>query len=182
MPIPGRPGREPDEPLLDMLLNGQPLPADAPEQLHAVAGIIASLADLAGPAAPGELTGEAAARTAFARTAAQVGVSHVARRSTRRRPAWLSIPLGARLAAALVTAVVGLGGAGAAYAGALPGPIQDLAHHTIGAPAAHHTPVGRPARYRLCGAYEHAKTHGDARAEVVALQKLARAAGGADRI
>ena len=34
-------------------------------------------------------------------------------------------------------AAVGLGGVAAAYAGALPGPIQDLAHHLIGAPPAH---------------------------------------------
>jgi hypothetical protein len=49
----------------------------------------------------------------------------------------MSVPGAARLGGALIVAAVGLGGAAAAYAGALPGPIQDLAHHLIGAPPAH---------------------------------------------
>jgi hypothetical protein len=69
-PLPGWPCREPDEPLLDLLLSGSPPPLDDPEQLSAVAEMSASLADPAGPA---ELTGEARARTAYARTA-PVGV------------------------------------------------------------------------------------------------------------
>ncbi len=155
-PFPGRPGRELDEPLLDMLLTGgrslrmprtscmrrRECPPACPD-----------------PAGPGELAGEAAARSAYARAAAPVGVSPVARRSTRRRPAWLSIPLNARLAAALVAAAVGPGGA-AAHAEAPPGPIQDLAHRTIGASAARHLPSGRQAGCRLCDGYERAKTHG----------------------
>jgi hypothetical protein len=136
-PFPGRPSPEPDEPLLDMLLTGQPLPPGAPEQLHEVAGMLASLAD---PAGPGELAGEAAARSAFARAAAPVTVSPLARPSTRRRPAWLSTRVKARLAAALATVAVGLGGAAAAYSGVLPGPIQEFAHRLIGAPAAGHVP------------------------------------------
>ncbi len=176
--FPGRPGRELDEPLLDMLLTGgrslrmprtscmrrRECPPACPD-----------------PAGPGKLAGEAAARTVYARAAAPVGVSPVARGSTRRRPAWLSLPLNARLAAALVAAAVGPGGA-AAHAEAPPGPIQDLAHRTIGASAAHHVPSGRQAGYRLCDGYERAKIYGPARAEFVAAQKLARAAGGADTI
>jgi hypothetical protein len=42
-----------------------------------------------------------------------------------------------RLGGALIAAAVGLGGAAVAYAGELPGPVQDLAHHLIGAPPAH---------------------------------------------
>ena len=47
------------------------------------------------------------------------------------------VPGTVRLGGALIVAAVGLGGVAAAYAGALPGPIQDLAHHLIGAPPAH---------------------------------------------
>jgi len=180
LPLPGRFGRELDEPLLEMLLTGQPLPPDAPEQLHEVAGVFASLT---GPAGPGELVGEAAAQSAFARVARPVGVSPVARPSTRRRPPWRHTRVNARLAAALAAAAVGLGGAAAAYAGALPGPIQDFAHHVIGAPAARHAPGGRQAAYRLCSAYERAAAHGGASARAAAaFQKLAKAAGGAGKI
>jgi len=45
-----------------------------PEQPRAVTGMFASLAD---PADPGEPTGEAAARTAYARATVPVGVSPV---------------------------------------------------------------------------------------------------------
>jgi hypothetical protein len=174
-PFPRRAGSELDEPLLDALLHGQPLPPDVPEQARVVAEILASLA---GPAVPGELTGEAAARTAYARAVA----SPAARRSARRRPSRLPARVRARLAAGVAAAVVGLGGTAAAYAGALPGPIQDLAHHMIGAPPAGHAPGGRQAAYRLCGEYEHTMTQGPARAQVDASQKLARAAGGATKI
>jgi len=152
--FPGRPGRELDEPLLDMLLTGG-----------------RSL----------RMPRTSCMRRRECPPPPPVGVSPVARRSTRRRPAWLSIPLNATLAAALVAAAVGPGGA-AAHAEAPPGPIQDLAHRTIGASAAHHVPSGRQAGYRLCDGYERAKTHGPARAEFVASQKLARAAGSADTI
>jgi len=57
-PFPGRPGRELDEPLLDMLLSGQPV---FRMQLHVVAGW---LIGLAGPAGPGDRAGEGAARSA----------------------------------------------------------------------------------------------------------------------
>jgi hypothetical protein len=130
---PGRPSRELGEPLLDALLEGRSLPPDAPVELCAVAEM---LADLAGPAEPGELAGEAAARLGLARTAHPAGISPAAHRSARRRRSWMSVPGAVQLGGALIAAAVGLGGAAAAYAGALPGPIQDLAHHLIGAPPA----------------------------------------------
>ncbi len=140
-----RSGSELDESLLDALLDGQPLAADAPQQAHLMAGLFASLA---GPADPGDLAGEAAARAAFARAAAPADVWPDAPRPARRRlsilrpPArWAPARVRARLAAGLTAAAVGLCGA-AAYAGALPGPIQDFAHHVIGAPAARHAPGG----------------------------------------
>jgi hypothetical protein len=176
-PYPGRAGSELDEPLLDALLDGQPLPPDAPEQAHVVAEMLASLA---GSAGPGELTGEAAARTAYALAAA--AARPAAHRPARRRPSWLPVRVRAWLAAVLAAAVLGLGGAAAAYAGALPGPIQDLAHHVIGAPPADRAPSGRAAAYRLCREYEHAMAQDPASAKVDASQKLARAAGGMSKI
>lgn len=173
-------GGEPDEPLLEKLLAGQPLPGDAPEQLHEVAGLLASLT---APAAPGPLTGEAAARSAFASAAASpVRAWPVARVATRTRRPRLYIRRNARLAAALAAVTVSLGAGAAAYAGALPGPIQDFAHHLIGAPAAHHAPGGRREGARLCSAYERAKVSGGARARAAALRKLGQAAGGPGKI
>src|SRR5258708_19019424 len=68
--------------LLDALLDGQSLPPDAPEELRAVAEI---LTDMAGPAEPGDLDGEAAARAALVRSASPAGPRHAVRRSSRRR-------------------------------------------------------------------------------------------------
>lgn len=106
-----------------------------------------------------------------------------------------------KIAAALATGVLSLGGLGAAaYASALPDTAQDVAHHVIGAPAAHpgkgsdHAPeqAGAPmstpagpdatgaAAFGLCTAYAHSDGHG---AEAsVAFASLATAAGGADKI
>jgi len=174
-PFPDRLAPELGEPLLDTVLNGQPLPPDAPEQLHAVADMLASLV---GPAAPGELAGEAAARRAFARA-----VSPAAGRSpARSRLSGLSSRITARVAAALIAAAAGLGGVAGAYAGVLPGPVQDFAHHTMGAPAAHHKPDHPPAGHgaagRLCTSFEH----GSAPARAVASRDLAKAAGEPGRI
>jgi hypothetical protein len=144
-PFPGRPGRELDESLLDAFLDGQSLPPDAPEELRAVAEM---LADAAGPAEPAELAGEAAARSAFARLASPAGVSPPAR-SARRKRSRLTVPRSSRIAAALVAAAIGLGGTAAAYAGALPSPVQDFANRMIGAPPAHRIshPTPQPARH-----------------------------------
>src|SRR5215470_12906870 len=90
---PSRPSRELGEPLLDALLEGRSLPPDAPVELCAVAEM---LADLAGPAEPGELAGEAAARLGLARTAHPAGISPAAHRSAQRRRSWVSVPGAAR--------------------------------------------------------------------------------------
>jgi hypothetical protein len=184
-PFSRRPASELDESLLDALLLGLPLPLHAPEPARTLADMLAILAD---PASPGALAGENAARSAFARAASPAGVSPAAsRRSARRRRGWLPVPL-TRLAAALIAVTVGLGGVtAAAYAGALPGPIQDLAHQAIGAPAAHRdAPHAHPssprARSALCAAYQHAKTHGEPSALGAEFGKLAKAAGGASRV
>jgi len=131
-PFTGRPASELDE-LLDMILNGQSLPADAPEEIHDLGETLASLD---GPGEPDELAGEAAVvRFALARKASPVGVSPA--RPARRKPPRRTIPRSARVAAALVVAAIPLGGTAAAYTGVLPGPIQDFAHRVIHAPPAH---------------------------------------------
>lgn len=152
-PLPGRLGRELNESLLDALLSGQ-VPPDAPEELRTVAEM---LAGLAGPAEPGELAGDSGelagetdARSAYTRLASPVGVSQVARPARRKHPR-RAVPRSAWLAAVLVAAAAGLGGtAAAAYAGVLPGPVQDFAHHTIGAPPAHHAghPQPQPVKHQ----------------------------------
>jgi hypothetical protein len=49
------------------------------------------------------------------------------------------------MAAALLTAAAGLGSIAAAYVGVLPGPIQKVAHVTVGAPLPPHGSAHRPA-------------------------------------
>ena len=129
---PGRPGGEHDEPLLDMIIARRALPPDAPQPMHDLARMLAALA---GPAEPGELAGEAAVRAAFSRAASPAGISSAARRPGRRRRPRRPARSRARLATALVVAVAGLGSVLAAYTGVLPGPVQQLAHVTVAAPA-----------------------------------------------
>ena len=144
-PFPGRPGGEHDEPLLDMIFDGRVIPPDAPQEMHDLQRMLAALA---GPAEPGELAGEAAARAAFIRLASPVGVSPAASRPPAqqgtRRPASHRVSRGRRarragrragLAAALCAAAAVLASTAAAYAGVLPEPIQQMAHAAVGAPA-----------------------------------------------
>jgi len=180
---------------LSALLAGAQLPAGSPPQLRPVAEALAALA--AAPAGD-ELTGEAGALAVFRD---RLGVPSPTRRP-RRRPTVLSPLLSARAAAAAAVAALGIGGfATAAFAGALPAPVQQFAHHTIGAPAAqpaHSSPdasgrthpsaspagpgaTGHPA-YGLCTAWAHAKEHGTARQKAVAFGNLAAAAGGAGNV
>jgi hypothetical protein len=141
-PLPGRLGRERDELALDVILDGLSPPADALPQLR---GLSQLLADLAAPAGRGELTAEAKVLSGFRRCVAAAGASRVARRPVRSRSTRPLAPHHTRLAAGLVIAAAGLGGTAAAYAGVLPGPVQDFAHHAIGAPGTRHVP-GHPSR------------------------------------
>ena len=138
---PGRPGGERDEPLLDMIFDRRPIPPGAPPEMHDLARMLAAVA---GPAEPGDLAGEATALAAFARLVPPASVSPAASRPARHwlsgRPARARLPL----AAALVTAAAGLGSITAAYVGVLPGPIQQLAHVTVGAPPPPHDKSHRP--------------------------------------
>jgi hypothetical protein len=160
-PFPGRPDRDPDEPLLDLILAGRPLPADAPAGMLMLAD---GLAGLGGPAVPGEVPGEAAAMAAFSRALAGAGVSPAggdpaSRKPARRPPPRRRAARPARLAGGLLVVLAGLGSA-AAYADVLPGPVQDFAHHVIGAPPAHVSP-GRSGEHHKAGRLDGG-THGPA--------------------
>ena len=142
-------GREHEELALDMLLDGMPLPPEAPSEMTALPLM---LADLSGPAGPSELAGEAAALSRFRRHHSPAGISS-RRRPERRMPSRQSPARRAQLAAALTVAAIGLGGTAAAYAGVLPSPVQKLAAHVIGAPepspaARHPGRITRAASHR----------------------------------
>ena len=177
---------------LSALLAGAELPPGAAPELRPVAEALAALT-----AAPtgDELAGEAEALAVFRE---RLGVPSPTRRS-HRRPTLLSPLLSARAAAAAAVAALGIGGfATAAFAGMLPAPAQQFAHHTIGAPAARAsqptsthpsasaTPAGPdatgPAAFGLCTAWAHAKQHGTAKQKAVAFRNLAAAAGGAGNV
>jgi hypothetical protein len=134
IPFPGRPGGEHDEPLLDMLFGVRVLPPDAPPEMHDLAR---TLAALAGPADPSELAGEAAALAAFTKYASPAGLSPRSPApgpARHRRPAGRRTVRRARLATALLGAAAMIVSIAAAYTGALPEPIQRVAHLTINAP------------------------------------------------
>ncbi len=127
----------PDAASAEGLLAGRGVAPEAPAGQQALACL---LEIAAGPAIDWELAGEAAAVAAFARVTGLAG-SRGAGAWPRTVPGFRGL---ARLSLALTACVTALGGAVAA-AGALPAPIQDLAHITFGAPAPHHgVPVLRP--------------------------------------
>ena len=125
---------------------------------------VAALADLlsaaAGPPSDRELAGQTAAIAAFARER-EVG-GHRRHAPVARRRSMLATILGTKLAAAAAAAAIGFGGlAAAAYAGALPEPIQDFAHQTVGAPSAssdHSDPGSQGSTHSSSEASEHANT------------------------
>lgn len=107
--------------------------------------------------------------------------------------------LSAKAAAVAAIAAVSLGSvATVAFAGKLPASAHQVAHDTIGAPAAHRshhhgraagkagTPVGPNATghaaYGLCTAYAHASAHGNAPEKSVAFRNLVKAAGGPENV
>ena len=105
--------------------------------------------------------------------------------------------LGAKLGATIAGVAVGLGGtAVAAYTGALPTGAQNIAHTTIGAPAATPSPTPKPtetedgvgpdakgpAAFGLCNAWTHHQANGAKPTNSVAFRNLATAAGGESKI
>ena len=170
---------------LAALLAGTQLPPGAGPELRPLAEALAGLR--ARPASD-ELAGEAETLAAFRN---QFGAPHTAHRSPARTPrSRRLLPVKAAAAAATVLSLGGI--ATAAYAGALPAPVQRLAHDIAGAPApgsqpaltpapAHPATTGGPA-YGLCTAWAHAKAHGAAAQRAVAFRTLAAAAGGAGNV
>lgn len=184
--------------LVDRLLVGDPHGENP--------ALTALLAAATAPATPREQAGEDAVLAAFA--AASLGVSPSPSPSRARRLSMLSTLLAGKVVAAAAAGGIAIAGtAAAAYTGSLPDRLQDLAHTTIGAPAAHHahdagrTPVtahtpapsatGRPATatpvgpdasgsaaFGLCTAWGK----GGLATKSVAYDSLVKAAGGADKI
>jgi hypothetical protein len=178
---------------LAALLAGMELPAGSSAALLPVADALAALR--AGPASD-ELSGEAVALAAFRN---QIGVPDVSRQRARRpgrqrRPVFS--PATARAAAVAVAGVLCIGGvATAAYTGALPAPVQQLAHAAFGAPPAaggtsHSTASPSTASHStashaalgLCITWAHARAHGNAKQKAAAFSSLAAAAGGAAKV
>lgn len=125
---------------LEAVLSGQPLPEDAGAELRGVSELLTALR--AEPSGPVWWLGQDRALDAYRRTFA---LSHPSQ-PPRRRPAMNSSLLGARFGAALAVGVVSFGGVtAAAYTGALPSGLQDLANTTIGAPAADRDETDEPA-------------------------------------
>jgi len=181
-----------DASLAALLAGAEPAEGLAPE-LQPLADALAALT--AGPARD-ELAGEAAALAEFA---SRAGVPVPVSRSRHRRHPLLAPLLSARAAAVTAVAALSLGGfATAAFAGALPAPAQQFAHHTFGAPpagggqptgthpSAATTPTGPdatgPAAFGLCTAWAHAKAHGTSSQQAAAFRNLAAAAGGASNV
>ena len=171
---------------LAALLEGTELPPGSAPELRPLAE---ALAELRGQPATDELEGEAGTLAAFRN---QFGAPRIA----HRRPARTQPPRRRLLpvkAAAAAAALLSLGGiATAAYAGALPAPVQRLAHDIIGAPPPGRQPAPTPSSarsvttgdpaYGLCTAWAHAKVHGTRRQRAVAFSRLAAVAGGAGKV
>jgi hypothetical protein len=182
------PGRR-DVPLISdaslaALLAGAPLPPGSAPELRPVAE---ALAELTGRPAEGELDGEAETLAAFRHQFSGPGPARHAARQGRPRPR--PRPLAAIAAVAAAT-ILGFGGvAMAAFAGALPGGLQRLAHDIIGAPTASAQPAANsspllpaaPGQHGLglCTAWRRAKMHGTHKQQAAAFRELAVAAGGA---
>ena len=196
--IPGSPGADGPglpEGLLDALLTGDLLTGDllTDETVAGLRSATALLAALNAGPEDGELTGHAQALAEFRHRGGSPGPSGYFRHR-RLITARLAVKV---TAAAVAVAVLG-GAAAAAYAGALPTPVQRLAHNAIGAPApkashgpatpqvtpAHSAAAGPdatgPAAFGLCNAYAHAKAHGTAAEKSAAFRNLAAAGGAAN--
>ena len=181
--------------MVDRLLAGDPTAGGS-------AALTALLAAATAPGTPGELAGEEAVLEAF--HAAGSGVSSSPTPSRARRLPLLSTLLASKVVAAAAAGGIAIAGtAAAAYTGNLPDALQDVAHQTIGAPAATdnpsadrpeapaETPTGRPATatpvgpdasghaaFGLCTAWDK----GGVAKTSVAYDALVKAAGGEDKI
>ncbi len=117
---------------LERLLDGQ-TPLDDDPADRALAELLAAAN---APASPAELAGQDAVVAAF--------LAHHAVRSAAPQRRSRRVPRVTALAVGAAGAVL-LGGVAAAYTGSLPTPVQNVAHHVIGAPSASHGPSGHPS-------------------------------------
>ena len=186
--------------LVDRLLAGDPRVEDP-----TLTGLLIAAT---APATPAELAGEETVLAAFA--AAQAGPSRQrssspSTSSRARRRSMLSTLLAGKVVAAAAAGGIAIAGtAAAAYTGNLPDALQDVAHQTIGAPAAdlpdaaterpeapEVTPTGRPATatpvgpdatgaaaFGLCTAWDK----GGLATKSVAYEALVKAAGDESKI
>ncbi len=126
------PAGEPTDPwLVDRLLSGDSLEPGAGAEARAINDLVAALR---APALTAELVGESAALDAFDDVMQHGG----GRRRVARRVSTLATLVGGKIAlsAAAAAAATTVATVAAAYTGVLPEPVQNFAHHTIGAPAA----------------------------------------------
>lgn len=188
--------------LVDRLLAGDPHVEDAT--------LKALLAATTAPATPAELAGQESIVAAFTQAyiagTAGAGISSSPSTTTpSRRRSMLSTLLASKVVAAAAAGGIAVAGtAAAAYTGNLPDALQDVAHQTIGAPAAElpeaatdrpeaaaATPTGRPATatpvgpdatgaaaYGLCTAWDK----GGLDTKSVAYEALVKAAGEESKI
>ena len=179
-----------DEDTADRLLSGRLDPADTPSAYAPVARLVKAAT---GPAAPEELAGEAAVIAAFMAMAHANPPTHVPRRASM--PSKL---FSVKAAAAVLAAVLSVGGVAAAATGMLPGrAAQQATDHASsavggGSPAqaqgssqsaAKGPDATGSAKNGLCQAWQSGQggTNGK-REDSTAFQALATAAGGADKV
>jgi hypothetical protein len=182
--------------LVDRLLAGEPRGDNE--------ALTALIAAASAPGTPDELAGESAVVAAFTRASRGVSPSSPLPSRARRLPVLSTLLAGKVVAAAAAGGIAIAGTAAAAYTGNLPDALQDVAHQTIGAPAADAsdaaderpeapaaTPTGRPATatpvgpdatgpaaYGLCTAWDK----GGLDTKSVAYEALVKAAGDEDGI
>jgi hypothetical protein len=174
-----------DQDTLERLLVGRLSPADAPAGYAGLAGLLAAVA---APAAPEELAGEQLMLAEF-----KAVVQSPPPTLVRRRANMLGKLASVKAAAAVLAAVLSIGGVAAAATGLLPGRAEQAAGQapsTTGAGAARHglggaavVDLGAAAKTGLCQAWQsgNGADHGG-RAESPAFRALAVAAGGADNV
>jgi hypothetical protein len=174
-----------DQDTLERLLDGRLDPAGSPA---GAAGLATLLAAATGPPATEELAAEREVLAEFAAVVQSHPPTLVPRRATV-----LSRLASVKAAAAVLAALLSIGGVAAAATGMLPGqaePAADQAASTTGAGASGHglgeaavAALDGAARAVLCQAWQagQGSDHGR-RAESPAFQALAVAAGGADNV
>jgi hypothetical protein len=174
-----------DQDMVERLLAGRLNQADAPA---GYAGLARLLAAATAPAAPEELAGEELVLAEFKAVVQSPSPTLVPRRANM-----LGKRASVKAAAAVLVAVLSIGGVAAAATGLLSGRAEqaaDQAPSTTGASAASHglgeaavVDLGAAAKTGLCQAWQAGKgdDHGG-RAESPAFRALAVAAGGADNV